>query len=200
MRNHPWILAVLVLAPSAAFAAQLEDTLTLVGKLPVYVLVAFAIVVSVWVYFMKVRDPRDAPLERLFEAREPIHSVPPDAPVADCVQKMSSERIGALTVMEGERLLGIFTERDALTRVLAAGRDPGATRVSEVMTRDPQCVSPGTSVRDAMQIVTARRFRHLPVVANGRVLAIISSGDLTHWLVKGQIGEVQELVSLAARS
>jgi CBS domain-containing protein len=69
-----------------------------------------------------------------------------------------------------------------------------------VMTKDPFCIPPGTTVAEAMELVTTRRFRHLPVVENGKVLAVVSSGDLTHWLVKDQVGEVQALVDLAARS
>jgi CBS domain-containing protein len=113
---------------------------------------------------------------------------------------MTAEQIGALIVMDGEKLIGIFTERDALNKVLAAGLDPVSTKVSEVMTKDPYCVPPTTTVGEAMELVTKRRFRHLPIVENGKVLAVVSSGDLTHWLVKDQLGEVQELVKLAARS
>jgi CBS domain-containing protein len=102
--------------------------------------------------------------------------------------------------MDGGRLIGIFTERDALNKVLAGGLDPGNTNVSEVMTKDPYCISPTTTVGDAMKLITKRRFRHLPIVDNGKVLAVVSSGDLTHWLVQDQIGEVQELVDLAVRS
>ncbi|MEK7877412.1 MAG: CBS domain-containing protein, partial [Pseudomonadota bacterium] len=97
-------------------------------------------------------------------------------------------------------LIGIFTERDALNKVLAAGLDPVNTKVSAVMTKDPYCIPPTTTVGEAMQLVTQRRFRHLPIVENGKVLAVVSSGDLTHWLVKDQLREVQELVDLAARS
>jgi CBS domain-containing protein len=165
-----------------------------------YAFILFVIVVTVAVYFMRSRDKRATPLDRIFEAREAIHSVGPDTPVTECVRTMTAEKIGALIVLDGERLVGIFTERDALNKVLAAGLDPGSTKVSEVMTKDPYCVSPTTTVGDAMELVTTRRFRHLPIVENGKVLAVVSSGDLTHWLVKDQIGEVQELVDLAARS
>jgi CBS domain-containing protein len=113
---------------------------------------------------------------------------------------MTVEKIGALIVMDGEKLIGIFTERDALNKVLAPGLDPRSTKVSEVMTKDPYCIPPTTTVGNAMQLITKRRFRHLPIVENGKVLAVLSSGDLTHWLVADQIGEVQELVNLAARS
>ena len=112
---------------------------------------------------------------------------------------MTAGKIGALMVMDGGRLIGIFTERDALNKVLANNLDPGNTKVSEVMTKDPYCISPTTTVGDAMQLITGRQFRHLPIVENGKVLAVVSSGDLTRWLVQDQMGEVQELVNLAAR-
>ncbi len=188
------------LVSGPAFSARLEDLQSFVGTAPVYALVLFAAVAALWVYFMRWRDKRAAPVKRLLQEGEVIHSVGPSTLVTDCVRKMSAEKIGALVVMEGERLVGIFTERDALNKVLAAGRDPRATRVSEVMTKDPYSIPPTMTVGAAMEVVTQRRFRHLPIVENGRLLAVVSSGDLTHWLVKDRLGEVQELVSLVARS
>jgi len=139
-------------------------------------------------------------LDTLLDERESIHSVRPDTLVTECVRTMNAEKIGALIVMDGETLIGIFTERDALNKVLAAGLDPGNTKVSEVMTKDPYSIPPTTTVGEAMALITKRRFRHLPIVKNGKVLAVVSSGDLTHWFVKDQVREVQELVELAARS
>ena len=185
---------------SPAVLATQEELLKTIGEAPMYAFILFLIVVIISVYFMRIRDKRRAPLGRIFEGREAIHSVGPDTPVAQCVRTMTAEKIGALIVMDGERLIGIFTERDALNKVLAAGLDPVSTKVSEVMTKDPYCIPPATTVGEAMELVTKRRIRHLPVVENGKVLAVISSGDLTHWLVKDQLGEVQELVDLAARS
>ncbi|MBI3056345.1 MAG: CBS domain-containing protein [Betaproteobacteria bacterium] len=189
----------LALLSPAALATQ-EELLMTLGRVPTYAFVLFVIIVFVAVYFMRSRDKRAAPLSRIFEEREAIHSVGPNTPVTVCVRAMTAEKIGALIVMDGERLIGIFTERDALNKVLAAGLDPVNTKVSEVMTKDPYCIPPTTTVGEAMQLVTQRRFRHLPIVENGKVLAVISSGDLTHWLVKDQMREVQELVDLAARS
>ena len=189
----------LALLSPAALATQ-EELLMTLGRVPTYAFVLFVIIVFVAVYFMRSRDKRAAPLSRIFEEREAIHSVGPDTPVTVCVRAMTAEKIGALIVMDGERLIGIFTERDALNKVLAAGLDPVNTKVSEVMTKDPYCIPPTTTVGEAMQLITQRRFRHLPIVENGKVLAVISSGDLTHWLVKDQMREVQELVDLAARS
>jgi CBS domain-containing protein len=113
---------------------------------------------------------------------------------------MSAEKIGALIVLDGGRLIGMFTERDALNKVLATGLDPGNTKVAEVMTKNQISVPPTTTVGDAMELITRRRFRHLPIVDNGKVLAVISSGDLTHWLVQDKLGEEKELVDFAARS
>ncbi len=190
----------LALLSPAAFAATEEEVLTTLGKVPLYVLVALAIVVAVAVTFMRSQDKRRTPLNKLFERGEAIHAVGPDALVTECVRKMAAEKIGALIVMDGGTLSGIFTERDALNKVLAAGLEPGATKVSAVMTKDPFCISPTTTVGEAMEVITTRRFRHLPIVDNGKVLAVISSGDLTHWLVQDKLGEVKELVDLAARS
>lgn len=187
------------LLPAAALAAQ-EDVLETIWRLSVYAGILFVAIVIVAVYFMRSRDRRRAPLDRVFAERKAIHSVAPNTPIIECVRMMATKKVGALIVIDGERLVGIFTERDALNKVLAAGLDPVSTKVSAVMTKDPYCVPPTTTVGDAMELVTKRRFRHLPIVENGKVLAVISSGDLTHWLVKDQMGEVQELVDLAAQS
>jgi CBS domain-containing protein len=149
---------------------------------------------------MKSRDRQKAPLSNIFATGDAIHSVGPGTAVSECARMMSGERIGALVVLEGGQLKGIFTERDALNRVLAAGLDPRVTKVSDVMTRDPFCMTPTQTVGDAMGVITRRRFRHLPIIENGSLLAVISSGDLTRWMLGDQVGEVQELVGLAARS
>jgi len=154
--------------------------------------------IQLWKAF--TRSEHRTPLNQLYNESETIHSVGPNTLVTECVRTMSTKKIGALIVLDGERMVGIFTERDALNKVLAAGLEPSKTKVSEVMTKDPYSIPPTTTVGEAMELVTKRRFRHLPIVKNGRVLAVVSSGDLTHWLVKDQVGEVQEIVDLAVRS
>lgn len=188
------------LLSSTAWAASDEQLLgTLLGQMQMYLLIAFVVVVIVGVYFMNSRDKRQTPLNKVFEESRAIHSVGPDASITECVRLMTAGKIGALMVMDGDRLTGIFTERDALNKVLGGNLDPASTKVSAVMTKDPYCIGPATTVGDAMKLITERRFRHLPVVDNGKVLAVVSSGDLTRWLVRDQVGEVQELVKLAAR-
>jgi len=191
----------LALLSPAVLAATLDQEQTaLFGQVQMYVLIAFVIIVAAGVYFMRSRDKRKTPLNEIFKKGEAIHSVGPDTLVTECVRLMTASKIGALIVMDGERLIGIFTERDALNKVLAGGLDPRNTKVSAVMTKDPYCIPPTTTVDDAMKLISKRRFRHLPIVDNGKVLAVVSSGDLTHWLVQDRMGEVQELVDLAARS
>jgi CBS domain-containing protein len=133
-------------------------------------------------------------LNVLLAEKEPdIHTIVPDTAVVDAVREMNHANIGALVVLEADRVVGIFTERDVLVRVVAADRDPLTTVVRDVMTRDPICVTPTMSVREAMVLVTEKRFRHLPVVENGRLCGIISSGDLTRWAVRDQKHQIDHL-------
>ena len=191
----------LALFSPAALALQVEEAQMLVGKAGLYVLVLSTIVTVVFVCFRQLPDKRAATLQTILSNEAGVtHSVEAGALVVECVRKMTDNKIGALMVMDGGKLVGIFTERDALSRVLAAGRDPRDTRVFEVMTTNPYCVSPEMTVGAAMELVTKRHVRHLPIVENGKVHAVLSSRDLTHWLVKNRDGEVQELVELANRS
>jgi CBS domain-containing protein len=99
------------------------------------------------------------------------------ASVREAAQLMSENHIGALLVMDEGRLAGIFTERDALNRVLAEGRDPDSTSLSEVMTRDPVTLGPHTAATLALDLMGETGFRHLPVVEDDEVYGIISLRD-----------------------
>lgn len=166
-----------------------------------YIFLMFALSVAIGIFFVRTKkDIKNEPLSSLLkETRAAIHSVNPDVSVTECVRQMNEHKIGAMLVMEDDHLLGIFTERDSITKVLGAGLDPATTKVSEVMTKDPYCVAPSTTLDDAMNIITSRRFRHLPVVQNGKVLGMVSSGDVIHCLVRDKSGEVRELVDIAGR-
>ena len=133
----------LALLSPAVLAAQLEEVLALTGKVLMYAFIVFVLVVGVAVYYKRLRDKRAAPLTRIFQEGEAIYSVGPDTCVTECVRTMTAKKIGALIVMDGGKLTGIFTERDALNKVLAAGLDPGSTKVSEVMTSTSRNVRSG---------------------------------------------------------
>jgi CBS domain-containing protein len=98
-------------------------------------------------------------------------------PVSEAARWMQGRRVGAVLVVDDDRLVGIFTERDALFRVVAEKRDPATTLLSDVMTANPTSVSPRDSFPTALQIMHAGRFRHVPVVDDGRPVGIVSSRD-----------------------
>jgi CBS domain-containing protein len=170
-------------------------------KWSLYILLIFALSVVVGIFFFKKGKTGEfETLENLLSRKHGvIQAVGPETTVTDCVRQMNDHRVGALLVQEGEKLLGIFTERDALTRVLGAGLDPLRTPVSKVMSKNPLCVAPSTTLEEAMSIITNQRIRHLPVVLDDKVLGVISSGDLTHKLVEDQAGEIREQVNIAGR-
>lgn len=116
----------------------------------------------------------------------------PITTVKEAVQVMRDRHIGAVLVLEEQRLVGIFTERDVLTKVVAEERDPAATRISEVMTRDPDTVSPDDAAIDALDRMSTRGYRHLPVVAGERVVAIVSIRDLYAAVRRSLEGELRQ--------
>lgn len=97
--------------------------------------------------------------------------------VAEAARRMCEAKVGALMVIEGETLVGIFTERDALYRVLAEGKDPKQVKLREVMTAHPTTVSADTLVGHALLIMHENGFRHVPVVENGRPIGMVSARD-----------------------
>ena len=122
-----------------------------------------------------------------------FYCVGTDVTVVHAVQEMNRRAIGSLLVVEQGELLGIFTERDVLVRVVDKGLDPAVVKVRQCMTKDPLTVSPDTSVEDAMVLVTRYRCRHLPVVEEGRILGLVSIGDLTRWAVRDREHEIDDL-------
>lgn len=124
-----------------------------------------------------------------------VFSVAVTASVADAVRVMNLHKIGSVVVMQAGRLIGIFTERDVLTRVVASGRAPEFTSMVNVMTRDPLTVTPNATVEEVMTLFTERRCRHIPVVdeMDGSVTGLISMGDVTRWLVEEHRAEADQL-------
>jgi CBS domain-containing protein len=102
---------------------------------------------------------------------------PKTTTVVEAARLMKQQNIGALLVLDSSRLIGIFTERDALFRVLAAGRDPNATPLADVMTAQPQTIGPDEPFLHALRIMYEGKFRHLPVVEFGRPLGMVSVRD-----------------------
>ncbi len=129
----------------------------------------------------------------LKEKSTSVYCIAVNSRVDAAVSEMNRQRVGSIIVKDAEKVVGVFTERDVLTRIVAAGRDPKTTTVSEVMTTDFLWITQDTSVEDAMQMMTDKRVRHLPVFDNHRLLGLISIGDVTRWLLKVNEMEAENL-------
>lgn len=114
-----------------------------------------------------------------------VHTIGPDASVQAAIQVMSSERISALPVMEGDRLVGIISERDYIRKVASKRIPAWSVKIQEIMTREVITVAPDDSVAHCMKLMTANRIRHLPVLADGKLTAIISITDVLRALERG---------------
>lgn len=116
------------------------------------------------------------PVNSIMERRKLLIAAPTTTVLA-AAKSMADKKVGAILVVEGDRLVGIFTERDALFRVLARGLAPETTLLADVMTREPKTIASGKSFGHAMLLMHEGGFRHLPVVEGGKPIGIVSARD-----------------------
>jgi CBS domain-containing protein len=124
-----------------------------------------------------------------------IWSTQPAATVYQAIEMMAEKHVGALPVMEAGKLLGIISERDYARKVILHGRSSAETPVWQIMSSPVVTVSPDQTVQDCMHLMTERRIRHLPVVDQGRVIAMISIGDLVKSVIEDQQHTIEQLES-----
>ena len=122
-----------------------------------------------------------------------VRSVPVSVSVADAVKEMNRHKIGCVLVMEGARLAGIFTERDVLTRVVAADLDPKTTPVARVMTGNVLTATADATVQQMMDSFAEKRCRHMPVMKDGQPIGVISIGDVSRWVASAHRAEAESL-------
>lgn len=122
-----------------------------------------------------------------------IFAVASDAAVIEAIRLMAAKSIGAVLVMDGPTLVGIVSERDYARKVVLRERSSSNTSVAEIMSSDVVTVLPSETVERCMQLMTAGRFRHLPVVEDGRVLGVISIGDLVKAVIEDQQRDIDQL-------
>jgi CBS domain-containing protein len=123
-------------------------------------------------------------VSQLLQAKgQDIWSIAPDASVYDAIQLMADKQIGALLVLDAQKLVGIISERDYARKVILQGKSSHTTRVSEIMTTTVFYVRPEQSLEDCMAMMTSKRVRHLPVMSEGRLLGVVSIGDLVKALL-----------------
>lgn len=121
------------------------------------------------------------------------YSVTPDAIVYDALEIMFKKNVSALLVMEGEKLAGIFTERDYARKVILQGKASKETLISEIMTEDLITVSPDTTIDECMRLMTNNFIRHLPVIEDNKLVGIISIGDVVKYMIEDLRFVIQNL-------
>lgn len=131
-------------------------------------------------------------LQQLLDSKKykEVISIAPHRPVFDALVVLAEYKIGALVVLEGEKLVGIFSERDYAREVVLKGRSSKTTSIQEVMTNKVLLAKPTDTVEEAMSLMSEKRIRHLPVIADDKVVGVLSIGDL----VKETITYQQELI------
>ncbi len=127
--------------------------------------------------------------------RSQLSSIAPDASVFEALTLMSKLDIGALVVLDGERLAGIFSERDYARKIILFGKTSRDTLVKEVMTDKVLCVRPAQTVEECMGLMTEKRVRHLPVLNEKKVIGVISIGDVVKEMIQEQKLIIEQLES-----
>jgi CBS domain-containing protein len=130
---------------------------------------------------------------------EKIWSITPEATVYDALVTMAEKEIGSLLVRQGEKVVGLLSERDYARKIILLGRSSKETRVAEIMVSAPVTIAPDCPIDGAMRIMTDSRVRHLPVIdKRGAALGIISIGDVVKWIIASQDATIEHLQSYIA--
>jgi CBS domain-containing protein len=139
-------------------------------------------------------------LKQLLEAKgRNVYSITPDARVFDALKLMADKSVGALIVMEGDRLAGIISERDYARKVILHGKSSHDLQVREIMTSRVITVHPGQTVEECMALMTEKRIRHLPVTEGERLIGVLSIGDLVKEVIAEQRQTIEQLESYIHR-
>jgi CBS domain-containing protein len=122
-----------------------------------------------------------------------VHAIQPDASVFDALEKMAKNNIGSLVVIDGDTLIGLITERHYAREIILKGRTSPNTLVRDIMTTKVSCVRPDQSVDECMALMTVRTVRHLPVLEDGKLVGIVSIGDMVNSIIHDQQFLIEEL-------
>ena len=122
-----------------------------------------------------------------------LYAVPPGTTVFEAIQILADKNVGALLVMDGPRLLGVFSERDYTRKIALQGRHSRDTLVGEIISRDVIRVRPQTPVQECMRLMTEHRVRHLPVKDGEHIVGVVSIGDLVNWIISSQTSTINQL-------
>ena len=133
-------------------------------------------------------------IEQLLQAKgSDIWSISPQATAYNALQIMAEKNVGALLVIEKEKLLGIFSERDYARKVILKEKSSKNTSVGELMTREVIYISADSTLEESMALMTAKRIRHLPVLKNNELIGIVTLGDVVRQIISDQKFAIREL-------
>src|SRR5258708_3182950 len=122
-----------------------------------------------------------------------VWSVSPETKVFDAISLLAEKNVGALLVMSGNSLVGIFTERDYTRNVALKGRNSKDTMVREIISSTVLSVTPDHTIEEFMRLITEHRVRHLPVLEEGKVSGVVSIGDLVNWIISSQSVALEQM-------
>jgi CBS domain-containing protein len=132
-------------------------------------------------------------ISAILSQKSEVFSVSPDTTVYEAIELMADKNIGALLVMERERLVGMFSERDYTRKIVLRGKRSRETKVSEIMSTNLTVTHPDEPVEKCLRLMTDKRIRHLPVVDGDKVTGVISIGDLVKWVISCQSATIAHL-------
>ena len=122
-----------------------------------------------------------------------IWSIAPNATVFEALRIMAQKNVGVLLVIDKEKLVGIFSERDYARKVILEGKSSKDTAVGELMTKDVYYIAPKNTLHESLAVMTSRRIRHMPVLENDRLIGIVSIGDVVKQIIANQEFTIREL-------
>ncbi len=129
-----------------------------------------------------------------------LWSIAPEATVFEAIKLMADKNIGSLLVMSGDRLVGVFTERDYTRKMALQGKRSKETQVREILSGKIVSVTPHQTVEECMRLMTENRVRHLPVLENGKAIGVVSIGDLVNWTISAQDAAIAQMEQYIAGS
>jgi len=127
-----------------------------------------------------------------------VWTISPSATVFEAIRLLAQKNIGALPVVEADKLIGIFSERDYTRKVALAGKTSQKTLVREIITTDVTSATSQNTIEDCMRLMTEKRIRHLPILEAGKLVGLISIGDLVNWIISAQSAAIDQMESYLA--
>jgi CBS domain-containing protein len=127
-----------------------------------------------------------------------VWTISPQATVFEAIRLLAAKNVGALPVMDGDKLVGMFSERDYTRKVALEGKTSHTTKVGEILSANVATISPHDSVEEAMRLMTEKHIRHLPVVEGSKMVGLVSIGDMVNWIISAQNATIDQLEAYLA--